>query len=88
LWEDFEIEKLQIEKWSLDKNGFLKWKINISLSFETEEEMKDFLSKLVDENSKYIFYIEEFKFPIWKMWNWKKTKIDISMYIYYKEKTI
>ncbi len=88
IWEDFEIEKLDIDKWKLDKNGFIKWNINISLQFLNEEEMKEFLNRLIDNDSKYKFYIENFEFPMWKMWNWNKTKINISMYIYYKNKSI
>jgi alpha-galactosidase/6-phospho-beta-glucosidase family protein len=88
IWENFKIEKLSLDKWTLDKNGFMKWKIELWVAFETEEEMKEFLTKLISDDSKYRFYIDKFTFPIGKMWSWENTKINISLIIYYKEKTI
>ncbi len=88
IWENFKIEKISLDKWTLDKNGFMKWKIDLWVAFETEDEMKEFLTKLVNKDSKYRFYIDKFTFPIWKMWNWETSKINISLIIYYKNKTI
>ena len=84
--KDIKIEKISLDKWTLDKNGFIKWKIDLSVIFNSEDQMKDFLSTLISKESKYKFYIEDFKFPIDKNHTWENEKINISLIIYYKNK--
>jgi hypothetical protein len=75
---------LNLDKWKKSKNWFFKWNLNLSLEFDWEQQMIEFLEKLLWKDAKYKFFIEDFHYPMGKNSNSEKLKINIKLIIFYK----
>lgn len=66
---------------TLNDFWFLEWKINLSMTFSSEKNMKDFIDKTLLKSPKYNFYIHDFSYPFGEVWPFE---VNIPIKILYK----
>lgn len=80
IWK-LKIDSISIDKWKINDFWFNEWKIDLTATFLTEQDMINMLNSLLN-NEKYNFYIHDFSYPFW--WNTKNFQVNIPLKVLYK----
>ncbi len=76
------INSISFDKWVKNEYGFLEWKIDLSLTLSDETELSKILDFVVNKDSYYKFFIDNFSFPNDKQ-SWSFTVL-IPLKVFYK----
>lgn len=79
---NLKIESLNLSQWTLNEFWFNEAKVNLTASFNTEQDMIDMINFLL-KSEKYNLYIHEFSYPFWSEIK-EPLKITIPIKVLYK----